>query len=299
MKMLDKFAPHGTVVHVLAQKPMKIRDKAIGGSQWQNIRLEHQLCDRTNTQHLKEREELLFSASSVLVLAESVGQTAMEGGVLLDLGDEDCAGDDAITSDSACLMCMIMVTDVLEAKHRAHTVQFASQGQLGEAVTKQPSQGRRTGPYVVCEMLDPRTDRLLNRNTELTKMGTFFRSNLIETGMFSMAATEPMVFNALQRLMSPGIGDLAAVPLSDYVSTAHAPLSFSFWDLHDMVRNQRGDLLVGWQQANDERPELSPTKHKTHQKSWTGEEMLVVIRKPLAESGYQETSDSTSRQFGN
>merc|ERR1711964_765243 len=117
---------------------------------------------------------------------------------------------------------MIMITDVLEKKHHDHD--HASQARdlnLEQDDTMQRSQGNAR-PRVVCEMLDPRTDCLLNRNTDLSKMGTFFRSNLIETGMFSMAATEPMVFNALQRLMSPGTGDLVAVPLSVYVTTVYA-----------------------------------------------------------------------------
>merc|ERR1711924_82970 len=93
-------------------------------------------------------------------------------------------------------------------------------------------------------------DFLLTHNEGLRDLGTFFRSNMIETGMFSMAATEPVVFNALQQLMSPGAGDFEAAPLSSYLETTFAggPLQLSFWEVHDLVR-RKGDLLVGWQRS--------------------------------------------------
>merc|ERR1719331_3766649 len=256
MKMLDRFAPSHSVVHIMAQKPEVVWEKALEGRSWQNLEPVEQLPgDRTNTSHLKACEDLLLSASAILVLAESVGQTVMEGGVSLDLGAEDCSGDDAITSDSACLMCTIIVSDILDAK-------------LGTPSGNPSSDVAKKRPKIICEMLDPRTDRLLKNNDDLHRLGIYFKSNLIETGMFSMAASDPMVFNALQGLMSPGIGDLATVPISVYVSAVAAygeasPLSF--WEVHTLVR-WRGDLLVGWLENACEPPQLAPTCHKHEKK---------------------------------
>jgi len=190
------------------------------------------------------------------------GQTSGEGGEI-DLGElveEDCAGDDAITSDSACLMCAIMLAALLDQRN------FEAQ--------------------IVCEILDPRTDRLLSRNKDLRQMCRFFRSNSIETGMFTMATSEPIVFDALMLLMTPGIGDLEAVPVSAYVTCPWSNeegseiTEMSFWDLHTLVRGVCGDLLVGWHRPN-EQPQLSPTSDKHQLLPWTGDERLLVVRKPL------------------
>merc|ERR1711907_68122 len=104
-------------------------------------------------------------------------------------------------------------------------------------------------------------------------MGTFFKSNMIETGMFSMAATEPVVFNALQMLMSSGAGgDFEAMPCSAYFEKAlnGGSIKLSFWDLHDLVR-RKGDLLVGWERQYLG-AKLSPTNEKDLPLPWTGAE---------------------------
>jgi len=194
--------------------------------------------------------------------------------ICVDVSD-DSAGDDAITSDSACLMSMIMVSEILEEGERIQRMQAELNG------VPRPSMKRN----LVCEILDPRTDRLLKRNSTLSKAGLFFRSNLIETGMFSMAATEPLSFNVLQLLMSPGDGHLAAVPLSSYVQTAGELICLSFWDIHDLVR-LKGDIVTGWIRQ-DGRSCLCPcdeekeVQHKEVKLQWSGEEKLVVIRRPL------------------
>merc|ERR1712190_442877 len=126
---------------------------------------------------------------------------------------------------------------------------------------------------IICEVLDPRTDRLLARNQGLLGIGTFFRSSALETGMFTMASSEPIVFNTLTRLMLPDFHSLEMIPISAYVDAggqtvetdegrADATWVLSFWELHNRVRRWRGRVLIGWQLEVDEPPILCPDINK-------------------------------------
>merc|ERR1719487_1081636 len=115
---------------------------------------------------------------------------------------------------------------------------------------------------IICEVLDPRTDRMLTKNQELRKKVTFFRSNALETGLFAMAASEPTIFNTLVQLLSPShdVGKLVSEPPSNYAEELNshdgAVVTMSFWELHKSVRKKQGDLLIGWHRVDDGRTRL-------------------------------------------
>merc|ERR1739848_973302 len=72
--------------------------------------------------------------------------------------------------------------------------------------------------HIICEILDPATERMLQRNAKLRMHASFFHSNALETGLFAMASADPAVFNTILRLLDPdddtGFID---VPVDDYL----------------------------------------------------------------------------------
>merc|ERR1712176_398107 len=88
---------------------------------------------------------------------------------------------------------------------------------------------------IVCEILDPRTDRLLANNSALQQQALFFRSNVLESGMFARAASDAVAYNVLSLLSCAGLAtSLQEVPFSHYIPRCDCMhQGFSFWDVHD------------------------------------------------------------------
>merc|ERR1719498_2023962 len=150
----------------------------------------------------------LSDATCILILAEECR--------------DDCVGSAGqMACDSATVTCAVMICGICEGKYKG-------------------KERNRSG-RIICEVLDPRTDRMLTNNQELRRKITFFRSNALETGLFAMAASEPIIFNTLVLLLSPthDIGKMVSEPVSNYCESGEASPAdgvttmLSFWDLHE------------------------------------------------------------------
>merc|ERR1712032_1676579 len=77
-----------------------------------------------------------------------------------------------------------------------------------------PSMPLRSSCVVVCELLDPRMEQVVQDNQALQKLATYFYSNALESAVLAMAAEEKAAFNVLMLLLQPNseVGDILSVP---------------------------------------------------------------------------------------
>merc|ERR1712178_468350 len=135
---------------------------------------------------------------------------------------------------------------------------------------------------VLCELLDPRSEFIVQHNKELQTLGKFFYSNKLETSFFAMAAQNRSVFNTLMVILQPhNVLDVIAVPVRSYLRNGGEDASgkphlemLSFWELHSRVKRISGGVLLGWQRVEligqerkRRRPNINPLD-KLKKKDW-------------------------------
>lgn len=195
LSVMDHLVPPHTEVHVLSERHLKARRAALQCLTLDNLVLEHHIGERTSVHELARLP--LAEAAAILILSE--GSQRLEACGVEAFADAEGASDDAITSDSAGLACLQIVSDLLRN-----------------------IDGPK--PRIICEALDPRTDRMLSRNRALQQKAVFFRSGALETGLFNIAASDPTSFNAFSLLLrdtvsstTPGACEVVIVPALRYV----------------------------------------------------------------------------------
>ncbi|CAL1130283.1 unnamed protein product [Cladocopium goreaui] len=294
LALLDEKVPPGTEVHVLSERtePQRIALCAGKGQRkLRNIELQHLVGPRTSRKMLEQLplEKALDGVDgesqpgAILILAQLASQ-------FMDLSeqiaDDDEVGDDTLTCDSACLTSLLVIADILgeNCGPRTSTPEAC---ELLEARTYSLEAVSQKKSKIICEVLDPRTERVLWRNENLKKMAYFFRSKALETGIFMMAMSEPAVFNTLMILMSPSCPSLQVRPVQEFLPPRDTVAAFdedakeakTWRELSDTVR-KRGGLLVGWKSQNEE-CQLGKDK----QNDWAEGDTLIVILPPQAPKG--------------
>mmetsp|Transcript_6039 Transcript_6039/g.13334 ORF Transcript_6039/g.13334 Transcript_6039/m.13334 type:complete len:942 (-) Transcript_6039:173-2998(-) len=251
MQSMDFYVRPGSKIHVLSERPTAMRKTAIGTKMAQMENLEIVHHEGCRTSVDKLSSLPLSEAHAILILAEGGCETS--------------------ASDSACIAAAVMICGICQGKY----------GQQRLCKLK----GR-----IICEILSPQTDFIISRNAELRSKVVFFRSNALETGLFAMASSEPMVFNTLVLLISPShaSGKIISVELRQYlcnseeetaVETCGASLRFSFWEIYLRVR-AGGDILIGWHRLEDSRTKLGTNIDREELVQWHPGDFLVVVKRP-------------------
>jgi hypothetical protein len=115
------------------------------------------------------------------------------------------------------------------------------------------------------------------------KMITFFRSNALETGLFTMAYSEPAIFNTLVLLASPSheSGKLMSQPITDYVEltefTDDYVFETSFWALHERIRAKSSGVLIGLHIFADSKTYLAPVLDRRSRLMLTKKDIVIII----------------------
>ncbi|CAE7489512.1 unnamed protein product [Symbiodinium microadriaticum] len=288
--LLDTQVPKGTKVFVLSERSEAKRAAAITGGHRKiaNLDIEHRYGPRTSGKCLRDLP--LKEASAILILAEMQGFTSDDPE---EVPVDDDVGDDTLTSDSVCLASLLVIADILEDGD-AKLVRTTSEAcELCRGVTAKTevlsSTGKKT--KIICEVVDPRTEQVVARNASLQDTAFFFRSKALETGIFTMAMSEPAVFNTLMVLMSPSCPSLQAVPVEPVLqkgglaegalSRSYGALARASWrELNETVKLS-GGLLVGWHQRSQGlRFLLTPSCGKDEPVAWHAGDLLLVILQP-------------------
>eukprot|EP00928_Gymnodinium_smaydae_P040345 TRINITY_DN27370_c0_g1_i2.p1 TRINITY_DN27370_c0_g1~~TRINITY_DN27370_c0_g1_i2.p1 ORF type:complete len:241 (-),score=26.15 TRINITY_DN27370_c0_g1_i2:133-855(-) len=184
----------------------------------------------------------------------------------------------------------------MDAECLASAVTLAGmcEGRFGE------DRGRELNGPIICEILDPRTDRIRTRNPKLRGRCMFFRSAAIETGMFAMAASDPIVFEALVALVEPNnLGQLVVEPVSNYKLKDTFSNRQTVRDLVQTAAEERSssDVLIGWMKKGDSAPQMASVVG-SDSLYWEEGDHLILLRRPLGQISMRDVLSSTRPPAG-
>eukprot|EP00928_Gymnodinium_smaydae_P031885 TRINITY_DN23255_c0_g1_i1.p1 TRINITY_DN23255_c0_g1~~TRINITY_DN23255_c0_g1_i1.p1 ORF type:complete len:713 (+),score=60.57 TRINITY_DN23255_c0_g1_i1:3-2141(+) len=275
--------PKGSKVIILSMVDVECRKLALSRIPLGGLQLEHVLGEMTNARCLAALP--LATASAIIVLADSTSVSSDA------YSDSSHVTYDTITSDSACLMAVLTIKDVIES-----TSELDDDAPMAH-------------PRIICELLDSRTNKLLARNRYMQSLGVYFRSRALETGLFAMEMTDTTVWNALMTLLSPTGSLLTVVPAATVLDAHVGEGSYdgcesslretacdehdfpgrcvsrrmekhSFWDIHHRVVQRFGGILIGWRgwsDSGDTSELLAPPVNKDTPLPWSPADSLVII----------------------
>eukprot|EP00927_Polykrikos_kofoidii_P003255 TRINITY_DN11294_c0_g2_i1.p1 TRINITY_DN11294_c0_g2~~TRINITY_DN11294_c0_g2_i1.p1 ORF type:complete len:787 (-),score=143.39 TRINITY_DN11294_c0_g2_i1:42-2276(-) len=245
LRTLDSYVQSGTNVHILADIPEAEQELRIGIT-FSNV-------PSSIFEHLTVTHHTGSTTSKRSLVALPFEEASVVFVLAEDIKEFD---DDAAASDAACLACTVTIHELC-------------------------NKNREKPCRLVCEVLDPNTERMLSRNTMLNSIATFFHSNALETGLFAMASSERAVFNTLVGLLQPGgaSAKMVARPLSMYLTAKEKELdvlSLSFWDLWARMR-VRQEIILGWRRKMGVL-ELNPKIRDQKLPFCTGDQVIVIAR---------------------
>jgi len=227
---MEDYVDHGTVVHILANQSDEERRRHMETKRAmrhiKKIQFKHHVGSITSLNSLAELP--LSEATAILILADG------------------SLTDDPKTSDSACLATTITVDGLLKGRYPK---------------VYSPPDTATGSPRIICEVLSPVIERALPASHKLRKCAVFFHSSAVETGLFTMAASQASVYNALLMLLHRNdFGDTTLCCAEDYIKPEEiAEGGVPFEQVAQRVR-QVGDILLGYSGAGsgDRAPQLNP-----------------------------------------
>jgi len=255
LHIMDTYLPTGSVVYILSERPLSERNEAMRRYFGPGFDGEHSCFKHFTVDH-------------------RIGPASCKVDLMgLPFGELDCVmilaehlekNEDPVAADSRNLTSAITIKTIQEEL---------------KAAGKQMKEKCK----VLTELLDPKSQQVVDRNDSVRKTGSFLYSNALETGIFAMAAEEQNVFEILMKLMDPhsGAGHICSVPIKNVVQGME---ELSFADLHARVWQACGGILLGWKRALDRYPELNPVdKNRPYEWTSTCKHELLVFR-PQPES---------------
>jgi len=286
LHIMDDYLPSGSVVHVLSQVPVVERVRLLrrytpdGGKleddyHFRHIKVVHHVGSTTCKRKLMELA--MLQAESALVLSES--QESLP-----------------LAADSNNLTTVINLREVLESA--------SARGGGMSSMTSMKSEGTalKKRCKVVTELLDPKSEQVVQDNNNVRKLGSYFYSNALETGVFAIAAYEKAIYNIIMRLLLPrnNAGDIAAVPVGEIIKGSE---ELSFVDLHCLIMQARGEILFGWRRFGLDAhggtvhyPELNPVD-KLDKLLWRedADDQFLVIRPQSSLGSLRAAASSKAR----
>lgn len=235
--IMDLYLAVGSKVYILSERDLQWRRRELNfaynggiddGSEGKmlkldNLELHHLVGPPTAKRHIKRLP--LEEADAVIILSES--------------HDED--EDQAMAADSRNLNALVTLRSLCSDMQGCHLKDECP---------------------VLFEIVDSRTERVVRETDRLTKLGTPFFSNALETSIFAMASEDRAVFNTFIVMLEPAnIGNLVARDVKDFLHAEEKQDDghrfFSFRDLQRRVVQDTGAVLVGWRRCGG-KVELNP-----------------------------------------
>mmetsp|Transcript_35600 Transcript_35600/g.80474 ORF Transcript_35600/g.80474 Transcript_35600/m.80474 type:complete len:794 (-) Transcript_35600:101-2482(-) len=254
LSCMDKYLATGSQVHILSPMSMEFRTEQLRRymgplenypekGYFERIEVTHHIRP-TTTCSWDIKELPLATADSALILSE------------YSSAEETASDADARSITSAITLKSIM----------------------DETVKKEGKKRGGKKCKVVTELLDAKSQQVLDRNGNVRKTGSFVYSCALETGVFALAVEEKEAYNVLMELFNP-VGErsvhITAVPTKSYVCGTEM---LCFFDIHDRVAQACGGILIGWRRTSERYPELNP-KDKELDYEWSDavpDEFLIL-----------------------
>jgi len=133
---------------------------------------------------------------------------------------------------------------------------------------------------MVTELLDAKSETVLDGNAGVRKQGSFMYTNARETAIYALAVEQREVFDLFIQLADPtcAIGFVTVAPLAHYVTGIE---DLSYHDMQQRVFESCGGILLGWRDFSKYHPELNPNlKHQIIEWDDMSNFELIILRPP-------------------
>eukprot|EP00434_Breviolum_minutum_P014721 symbB.v1.2.012980.t2/scaffold908.1/size153097/13 len=133
---------------------------------------------------------------------------------------------------------------------------------------------------MVTELLDAKSETVLDGNAGVRKQGSFMYTNARETAIYALAVEQREVFDLFIQLADPtcAIGFVTVAPLAHYVTGIE---DLSYHDMQQRVFESCGGILLGWRDFSKYHPELNPNlKHQINEWDDMSNFELIILRPP-------------------
>lgn len=133
---------------------------------------------------------------------------------------------------------------------------------------------------MVTELLDAKSETVLDGNAGVRKQGSFMYTNARETAIYALAVEHREVYELFIQLADPycGIGFVTVAPINHYVTGIE---DLSYHQLQRRVWNSCKGVLLGWRDFSKYHPELNPDQ-KDEVIEWDDMSNLelIILRPP-------------------
>ena len=128
---------------------------------------------------------------------------------------------------------------------------------------------------IVCEVQDPRTQKIIERQSTKTDHIHYFRANKLVAALLAMVAQKESggIREALVRLMRADAPNFALLPVGELLGS-DSGLECSFHEMGALVREKVGGLIVGIHA--DGSMQVNPTD-KGRRRAWKSADRLVIL----------------------
>jgi len=134
-------------------------------------------------------------------------------------------------------------------------------------------QSEETCP-IVCEILDPRTQKTISNNRDVQRSSEFCHSNLMIAQIMAMVSENRSVKHLLDEMLGYVGCSVSVIPASRFV---HSGEKASFWTISKRAsRMQTSVLGYATRGHTTEKPKLNP-RDKTAAKNWEGFDLVAIV----------------------
>eukprot|EP00931_Biecheleriopsis_adriatica_P074407 TRINITY_DN48469_c0_g1_i1.p1 TRINITY_DN48469_c0_g1~~TRINITY_DN48469_c0_g1_i1.p1 ORF type:complete len:804 (+),score=110.32 TRINITY_DN48469_c0_g1_i1:63-2414(+) len=262
LHIIDVYVASGSEVHVLSDKDIAWREYCLNQyveqyGQFERITVKHYLGNRRDPSALGQLP--LHVADCALILSEREGPD-----------------DTPMSMDS---------TNLTAAVNLKHLLVSGAAQEKRNASRRSVAGDYRKKCKLVTEILDTKSEIVLDKNDSVRKTGSFVYTSAMETGVFAIAVSSRARYDVFMRLIDPkgNAGYVIAAPIADYVQGEKEDLSY--FDLQERVFASCNGILLGWRRSNKRHSELNPEdKHDFHTWSKASGDELLILRPPLGEA---------------
>jgi len=126
---------------------------------------------------------------------------------------------------------------------------------------------------VVCEILDPRTQRIITGNKQVALASDFCQTNKLVAQIMSMIAEERSVKKLLEELWGVHGASIDVVPVGRYIRPGE---SVSFWQLSKRAMIHFREIIIGYQVRHSPEATVLNPKDKNKPMGWKGCDIAII-----------------------
>mmetsp|Transcript_28874 Transcript_28874/g.94382 ORF Transcript_28874/g.94382 Transcript_28874/m.94382 type:complete len:850 (+) Transcript_28874:44-2593(+) len=264
--LLDEIVAPGSELHIMAGVPLHKRRTLLleGGldvDALRHLKLVHHVGNTSMRRHIQELPMSLYTSAIIFA-------------------DESQEGD-IMESDSHCLATLLLIRDIQTKVRNGGSTNRSSNKSIfdedddegagsevgGEDLMEGMSEVQKSMP-IVCEILDPRTQRTIRENEAIAKVSDFLQSNDMVSKILAMVSEDRGVKHILDELLAPGGVSMACIPAAKYAQPGER---VSFFQMQLRAQTY-GEQIVGFVEPNEEgggwqEPTMNPPEKKT-KRTW-------------------------------